>query len=168
MKKQPRRRDRLTIVRRNLPEGTAWEFRQPRCGRERLDDISEVEAMIAAGEVEIAREELIWLLSECPDFLEAHVQLGLLALAGEDLKLARGHFGRAVELCTRVLDAAGSPTPVPYRLSGNRAFHEAAKGLVHCLVAAGRRQAASRVCRQLTAADRADPLGLAKMLEQRP
>ena len=61
--------------------------------------------MIAAGETEIARDELVWLLSECPDFLEAHVHLGLIALEEGDPKLARGHFGRAYELCLRALDA---------------------------------------------------------------
>ena len=54
--------------------------------------------MVEAGETEIARDELVWLLSECPDFLEAHVHLGLIALEEEDAKLARGHFGRAYEL----------------------------------------------------------------------
>lgn len=163
MTPKPRRRDRLKVVCRDLPDGSYWEFQQPRCGRERLDDISEVEAMIAGGETEIAHEELVWLLSECPDFLEAHVQLGLLALEADDPKLARGHFGRAVELCTRALEAAGSPSPVPYRLPGNRAFHEAAKGLVHCLLDLGRRGMAARLCRQFVSLDPTDPLGLGKL-----
>ena len=95
------RRDELTVIRRDLPDGPVWEFVQPRCGRQRLDDIAEVEAMIEAGEAEIAAEELVWLLTECPDFLEAHLHLGLLALEADDPRLARGHFGRAIELCTR-------------------------------------------------------------------
>jgi DNA-binding transcriptional LysR family regulator len=63
--------------------------------------------MIEAGETEVARDELVWLLSECPDFLDAHLHLGLIALEEEDPKLARGHFGRAYELCIRALEAAG-------------------------------------------------------------
>ena len=91
--------------------------------------------MVEAGETEIARDELVWLLSECPDFLEAHVQLGLIALEEDDAKLARGHFGRAYELAFRALDAAGGPRPLPYELAGNKPFFEAAKGLVHSLMA---------------------------------
>lgn len=157
---KPRRRDSLRLIRHDLPDGPCWEIQQPRCGRERLDDISEVETMIAEGEAEIAHEELVWLLSECPDFLEAHVQLGLLALEADDPRLARGHFGRAVELCTRALAAAGSSGPLPYRLAGNRPFHEAAKGLVHCLLDLGRRGMAAQVCQQVVGLDPTDPLGL--------
>ena len=120
--------------------------------------------MLAAGEGEIARDELIWLLSECPDFLEAHVSLGLIALEEGDAKLARGHFGRAYELCLKALDAAGSPRPLPHALAGNRPFFEAAKGLVHCLVATGRRQMASDTCRRLAELDPTDPLGIQTLL----
>lgn len=120
--------------------------------------------MMAGGETEIAHEELVWLLSECPDFLEAHVQLGLLALEADDRKLARGHFGRAVELCTRALAAAGNPGQLPYRLAGNRPFHEAAKGLVHCLLDLGRRGMAAQVCQQAVGLDPTDPLGLRRLL----
>lgn len=119
--------------------------------------------MIEAGETEIAHDELVWLLSECPDFLEAHVQLGLIALEDDDPRLARGHFGRAYELVIRVLDAAGSPWPLPYDLAGNRPFFQAAKGLVHALMELGRRQAAAEVCQRLEALDAADPLGIQRI-----
>ncbi|MFM7243953.1 MAG: hypothetical protein ACKO40_07220, partial [Planctomycetaceae bacterium] len=69
-------KEKLAVARRDTPAGPAWEFVHPRCSRTRKDDIEEVEAMVEAGETEIAHEELVWLLSECPDFLEAHVQLG--------------------------------------------------------------------------------------------
>jgi len=101
--------DRITLARREASDGAAWEIVQPRCARNRRDDIAEVEAMIEAAETEIARDELVWLLSECPDFLEAHVHLGLIALEEGDPKLARGHFGRAYELCLRAIEAAGGP-----------------------------------------------------------
>ena len=124
--------------------------------------------MLAAGEGEIARDELIWLLSECPDFLEAHVSLGLIALEEGDAKLARGHFGRAYELCIRALDAAGSPRPLPQSLAGNRPFFEAAKGLVHCLIETGRRPMAADTCRRLAELDPSDPLGIQKLLHRAP
>ena len=123
--------------------------------------------MLAAGESEIARDELVWLLSECPDFLEAHVHLGLLALEDDDPKLARGHFGRAWELCLRVLEAAGEVRPVPCALAGNRPFHEAAKGLVHCLVETGRQPLAKNVCARILPLDPADPLGIQRLVQPR-
>jgi hypothetical protein len=156
--------DRITVVRRESPAGVRWEFVQPRCARRRRDDIEEVEAMVAAGEAEIARDELVWLLSECPDFLEAHVHLGLIALEDGDPKLARGHFGRAYELCLRALEAAGGPKPVPYELAGNRPFFEAAKGLVHCLLETGRQPLACDVCRKLAPLDPTDPLAIQRLV----
>lgn len=160
----PESGDRITVIRRDASGGMAWEVVQPRCARKRRDDIEEVDAMIAAGEVEIAREELIWLLSECPDFLEAHVHLGLVALEEGDAKLARGHFGRAYELCLRAIEAAGNPKLLPHELPGNRPFFEAAKGLVHCLLETGRRGMAADICRRIAPLDPVDPLGIQKLL----
>jgi hypothetical protein len=153
----------ITAVRRDAAAGVAWEIVQPRCSRRRREDIEEVEAMVEAGEIEIARDELVWLLGECPDFLEAHVQLGLIALEEDDPKLGRGHFGRAYELCLRAIDAAGGPRPFPYSLPGNKPFHQAAKGLVHCLLETGRRRTATEVCQRMLPLDPADPLGLARL-----
>jgi hypothetical protein len=172
---QPRRRrdsaargrESIAVVRREAPGGATWEIVQPRCARKRRDDIAEVEAMVEAGETEIAHDELVWLLSECPDFLEAHVQLGLIALEGDDPKLARGHFGRAYELCLKAVEAAGNPRPLPYALAGNKPLHEAAKGLVHCLLETGRRSLAQDVCRRLGPLDPTDPLGIARLLERK-
>ncbi len=120
--------------------------------------------MLEAGETEVARDELVWLLSECPDFLDAHVRLGLMALEDGDPKLARGHFGRAYELCLRTLEAAGSPRPLPHELDGNKPFFEAAKGLVHCLLQTGRRPLAGGVCARIAALDPADPLGIQRLV----
>lgn len=119
--------------------------------------------MIDDGEVDVARDELVWLLTDCPDFLEAHVQLGLIALGDDDPRLARGHFGRAYELGLRALDAAGAPGPCPYALDGNKPFFEAAKGLAHCLVDMGRRQLAGDVWRRIAPLDPGDPLGIRRI-----
>jgi len=162
----PRGRETITVVRRETADGAAWEIVQPRCARKRREDIEEVEAMVEAGETEIARDELVWLLSECPDFLEAHVHLGLIALEEDDPKLARGHFGRAYELCLRAIEAAGNPRPLPYALAGNKPLHEAAKGLVHCLLETGKRSLAADVCRRLGPFDPTDPLGIARLLDR--
>jgi hypothetical protein len=157
--------EKLAIARRDLAGGAAWELVHPRCSRKRKEDIEEVEAMVEAGETEIAHDELVWLLSECPNFLEAHVQLGLIALEDDDAKLARGHFGRAYELVIRALEAAGSPQPLPYELAGNKPFFQAAKGLVHSLMELGRKQAARDVCLRLAALDPSDPLGIQRIAQ---
>ena len=155
--------EKLTVVRRDSPAGAAWELVHPRCARRRREDIEQVEAMVEEGETEVARDELVWLLSECPDFLDAHVHLGLIALEEDDPKLARGHFGRAYELCLRALEAAGDPRPLPYELPGNRPFYEAAKGLVHALVSTGRGRVAADVCRRIAPLDPADPLAIQRL-----
>lgn len=159
-------KEKLAVARRETPTGVAWELVHPRCCRKRKDDIEEVEAMVEAGETEIAHDELVWLLSECPDFLEAHVQLGLIALEDDDAKLARGHFGRAYELALRAIDAAGSLQSLPYALDGNKPFFQAAKGLVHCLVELGRPQAAKEVCQRISPLDPSDPLGIQRIAQR--
>ena len=159
--------EKLRLEQRDLPAGPAWELVHPRCARRRRADLEEVEAMVEAGETEVAREELVWLLSECPDYLDAHVHLGLIALEEDDPKLARGHFGRAYELSLKALEAAGNPRPLPYALDGNRPFYEAAKGLVHCLLDTGRRTLAADVCRRIAPLDPADPLSIQRLAEHR-
>jgi len=160
-------KEKLRVDRRESPLGAAWELVHPRCARRRQADIEEVEAMVEAGETEVARDELVWLLSECPDFLDAHVHLGLIALEEEDPKLARGHFGRAYEICLRTLESAGNPQPLPYELVGNRPFYEAVKGLVHCLLDMGRPKMAKDVCRRIAPLDPSDPLGIQRLSEHR-
>lgn len=124
--------------------------------------------MLEAGELEIARDELVWLLSECPDFLDAHVQLGVIALEEGDAKLARGHFGRAYELVLRAIEAAGARGPLPYALPGNRVFYEAAKGLAHALMSMGRKGMAADVGRRATQLDPADTLGIRGVIAKPP
>lgn len=167
-RKRRRTPDGLRLARRDLPTGVAYELVHPRCARRRREDLEEVEAMLDAGEEEIAREELVWLLSECPDFLDAHVHLGLIALGEGDLRLARGHFGRGCELVFRALDAAGEARPLPHALPGNRPFFEAAKGLVHCLVRGGRKTLARDTVTRVVALDPADPLAIARLLDEPP
>ena len=149
-------------LRRADPDG--WELVPPRCTAEREDDLAEAREMIAAGETDVARDELRWLLEECHDFLDAHRLLGELALADEDLPLSRGHFGYAVRIGQRAIERAGNPRPVPYRLPANQAFHESGKGLVWCLLKLGKRDLAVETFELLTSCDPADPLGLRKLL----
>ena len=144
--------------------GEAWELVHPRCAKERSDDLEEVQAMLDAGEVDIAIDELRWLLSGCSDFMQAHVLLGTLALSEDrDLRLARGHFGIAYQLGLKALRGAGLPSPVPYRLPPNKPLFEAGKGLAFCLKELGKPAMAREVLEQLLRLDPSDPLALAAM-----
>ncbi len=117
--------------------------------------------MIAAGENEIARDELRWLLSECHDFLAAHKLLGDLALAENDVRLARGHFGYAYQIGLKAIDQAGAKF-LPFAQAANQPFFEAGKGLAQCLFKLGKRGLARDVVRRLLEFDPSDPLGIGK------
>ena len=142
----------------------AWEFVHPRCALDRADDLEEVRKMIEAEEVEIATDELRWLLGGCSDFIDAHKALGELALLENDIPLARGHFGYAYQIGKKTLDSARCQGPLPYRLEANTAFHEAGKGLAHCLKQLGKRRMFTDVVELLLMCDPSDPLGVRGML----
>lgn len=138
----------------------------PRCVRERAEDLEEVRAMIQAGELEIALDELRWLLDGCSDYLEAHQLLGELAVElDNNLPLARGHFGVAYQLGEKALRRAGNPRPLPYREPANQAFFECGRQLAACLAEAGERENAESVLRFLLDCDASDPLGVAAMID---
>lgn len=144
--------------------GEGWELLHPRCARDRAEDLEEVQAMLAAGEIEIAKDEVLWLLDACHDFLEAHKLLGELAYAEGDIQLARGHFGYAFQIGQRAIAAAGNPRPVPYKLAENQPFHEAGKALVLCLLQLQKRELAAQAVAEMLSYDPSDPLGLRQLL----
>ena len=148
---------------RQRPDGT-WELQHPRCAVEREDDVREVEAMVATGEDEIARDELRWLLEGCSDNIAAHEVLGELAMQAEDVALARGHFGYAYQIGMKALRRAGSPAPVSFEHAANQAFFSAGKGLVYCLLKLDKRKMAAEVVEFLVHCDPRDPLNLRGML----
>ena len=143
---------------------TAWELVHPRCALERADDMKEVAAMLDAGETEVARDEIRWLLEGCSDFLQAHLALGEMALAEGDVNLARGHFGTAYQIGVKALRRVGLDRPLPYRRTANRPFFEAGKGLVYCLVQLDRQRIAREVVEQLLRCDPTDPLGVRALI----
>ena len=120
--------------------------------------------MITGGEFEIAIDELRWLLNGCSDFIDAHRQLGELALLDQDWQLARGHFGYAHQIGVKAWERAGKPTPVPYALPGNQAFFEASKGLAQSLKQLTKLDLLSDVVAILLTLDPADPLGVRGLL----
>jgi hypothetical protein len=139
----------------------------PRCTRDRAEDLEEVEMMIDAGELDIAKDELRWLLSGCAEFIAAHRLLGELSLAADnDVPLARGHFGAGYQLGLQAVRRAKSPTPLLYSQPANRAFFEAGRGLAWCLEELGKGQMAEEVVETLVRLDPSDPLGLRAMLDQ--
>ena len=157
----------MTTIRvRRAADGDGWELLHPKCSVERTDDLQEVQAMFEAGEFNVARDELRWLLGGCSDFIDAHRLLGEIALVDGDLSLARGHFGNAYQLATQAIDRGGaSPRRFPYRLEPNRSFLESAKRLTHCLKQLGREELAREIVERALRCDPSDPLGLRGMNE---
>jgi hypothetical protein len=144
----------------------AWEFVHPRCATARREDIEEVRIMIAAGETDVARDELRWLLDECHDFIEAHALLGDLAFAENDFKLARGHYGYAYQLGLRAIEQTKDVARVSGDNPANKPFFHGGQGLVRSLAKMGKRGLAQDVAKRLLQLDPADPLGLRSMLNR--
>ncbi|MSR56299.1 MAG: tetratricopeptide repeat protein [Planctomycetaceae bacterium] len=103
---------------------------------DRQEDIDEVKVMIAAGELDIARDELLYLVSDCRGFLEAHNLLGELALEEHNVSLAQGHFGFAYEIGVDSLPP-GFRGRLPANKEYNGAFFLAGRGVARCLIARG-------------------------------
>ena len=99
---------------------------------------------INRGELDVAEDELRWLLEDCPDFMEAHMLLGYVAEKWKKFGLARAHYGYAYELGLKALPPKVIGR-IDYRRSTNRPWYRAAAGLIRCLVKLGDRATASEV-----------------------
>ncbi len=155
-----------SVTWRRTPGGQTCELVHPPCAREREDDLQEVEQMLAAGEVDVAMDELRWLLEECPDLIAAHKLLGEIALSAGDLKLARAHLGYAYTIGDKALPQHGPPAPLSYQAPANQPFLEAAKGLAWSLHALGKQADAKKIAKRLLSLDPNDPLAVQDMLRQ--
>jgi tetratricopeptide (TPR) repeat protein len=164
--RKPARRAANRLSVRRLPGHQAFELVHPPCVAERAEDMEEVQAMLQAGEIDVAVDELRWLLDGCPALLEAHQLLGEIALAEGDLALARGHFGCAYQQALEAIPKSGLPGPLPYACHANRAFFQAGKGLAWCLHRLGESRLAAEVVDQLLALDPGDPLGVTHLLSK--
>lgn len=160
MSNPPKPKRSATRVLVEQREEAAWELLHPRCAVRRRDDLEEVEKMIAAEEYDIARDELLWLLEECRDCLDAHKLLGDLALTEKDFRLARGHYGYVYQIVQRVLAQVPGANSLPYRLPANQVFYQAGRGLILCLEKLGKRGQMREVIDRLLALDPRDPLNL--------
>jgi len=168
-KRKPSRRkhaDSDSLGVRRSSDGRGWVFVHPRAARERAEDLEEVREMVEAGEVDVAIDELRWLVEGCSEFVEAHALLGELALARGDFALARGHFGFAVQLGLKALQRAKVNGPLVYSQPANRAFYEAGRGLVTSLVKLGMTQKAVDLVQNLVRLDPSDPLRLRGLVDE--
>jgi hypothetical protein len=128
--------------------------------------VEEAREMVRAGELEIAIDELRWLLDGCSDNLEIHQLLGELALElDKDVPLARAHFGIGYEVGEKALRRSGDPRPLLYREPANQAFFECGRQLAECLVHMSKQEMAESVLRCLLSCDPNDPLRLAAKLD---
>jgi tetratricopeptide (TPR) repeat protein len=144
----------------------AWELVYPPSVLRRREDMEEVRAMLDAGEIDVAVDELRWLLSGCRELLDAHKLLGEVALADGDLSLARAHFGYAYQMGEEALrQASGFTGPLPYAREANQPFLEAGKGLAYCLEQQGDRAAALQVARRLLELDPSDSVKVGEWME---
>jgi hypothetical protein len=129
--------------------------------------LEEVREMVEAGELVVAIDELRWLVGGCSEFIEAHALLGELALAAdEDVALARGHFGVAVQLGLKALQRAKVAGPLPYGQTANRSFFEAARGLIWCLGTLKIFDKAQDAVATVVKLDPSDPLEVRKLLDE--
>ena len=149
---------------RKRPDGRL-EFVHPRCATEREVDVREARAMVAEAEIEVARDELRWLLQGCSDNLAIHVLLGEMAASESDHALARGHFGYGYQIGQKALRRASACGELPAELPANQTFFTAGKGLVFSLVQLGKRELAEEVVQSLLRCDPRDPMGLKAILK---
>src|SRR4051812_5994609 len=121
--------------------------------------------MIEAGEMDVALDELRWLLSDCSEFIGAHVLLGEVARAGGDFPLARAHYGAGYQLGLQALRRANMPRPLLYSQLANQSFFEAGQGLIWTLEKIGKPKMAEEIVAPLTKIDSTAPLHLRAMLD---
>ncbi|MEX2092846.1 MAG: hypothetical protein WD971_09225 [Pirellulales bacterium] len=168
-KRKPTRRkssDSDSLGVRRSSDGRGWVFVHPSGARERAEDLEEVREMIAAGETDVAIDELRWLVEGCSESIEAHALLGELALAEGDFALARGHFGFAVQLGLKALQREKVTGPLAYSQPANRAFFEAGRGLATSLAQLGMTAKAVDLVQDMVRLDPSDPLKLRQLVDE--
>lgn len=133
-----------------------YAFFAPNAALERVEDIDEVHNMIAGDEGEIARDELLYLVSDCRQFLEAHNLLAELAVEEGDLKVARGHFAFAYELGLELLPE-NFRGRLPATKEYNPEFFRAGRGAARCLIALGSRAEGLEILKRLAELDPQEP-----------
>jgi hypothetical protein len=150
---------------RRTADGRSWVFVHPRCARDQVEDLEEVRLMIDSGELDVAIDELRWLLADCAENIGSHVLLGELAAEMGDFPLARGHYGAGYQLGLQALRRAKMPKPMLYAQPANQTFFEAGRGLIGSLEKLGKSTMANEVVATLVELDASDPLQLRAMVD---
>jgi hypothetical protein len=130
-------------------------LQEPHCALDRAEDLDEVHNMLAEGESDIARDELLFLVSDCRAFFDAHNLLGRLAAEEGNLPVARGHYGFVYESVLQGLPH-GFRGRLPATAGYNRAFFEGGHGLARVLVALEEFTEAGQVLKRLESFDPED------------
>ncbi|MCA9093930.1 MAG: tetratricopeptide repeat protein [Planctomycetaceae bacterium] len=145
-----------------------FAFEAPPCAIDRDLDLEEVHNMIAGAELEIARDELLYLVADCRGFLEAYCILAELALEEGDIPLAKGHYGFAYENGIEALPK-GFKGKLPAAEGYNSHFYKAGRGLARCLIAKNELEKGREVLEQLRKFDPTEPetTDLLKQLDER-
>ena len=131
-----------------------------------MADLEEVQQMVEAGELEIAMDELRWILSGCSEMLEPHVLLGQIAIELEnDIPLARGHFGFAFQLGEKTLEREACPGPLPGDSPRNAPWYEAARGIAWCFEKQGQPERANQIAETACRFDPSDPAEIRLMID---
>ncbi len=149
---RPKRPAPRGLLRLKRLDANRFALQAPVCALERAEDLEEVHEMIAEDELEIARDELLYLVADCRAFLAAHNLLGELALREEDVSLARGHYGFAYEVGLDSLPP-GFRGILPTQRDYNGEFFLAGRGLARCLIARGQRSEGRLVLQNLQKLD---------------
>ena len=153
-------------VRRVGGRKTIFELVYPASVRQRKADMDEIREMLQAGEIDVAVDELRWLLGGCRELLEAHKLLGEIAANENDLPLAKEHLAGAYQLGRAAVGKKKLAGTLPYSRPANRAFLEAGKGLAACLIAMDQTRDAAEVVEELLVLDPADPLDARKLITE--
>ena len=149
---RPKRPAARGLLRLRRLDANRFALQVPVCALERAEDLEEVHEMIAQDELDIARDELLYLVADCRAFLSAHNLLGELALRDEDIPLARGHYGFAYEVGLDSLPPGFRGT-LPTQRDYNGEFFLAGRGLARCLIARGQRAEGRAVLQNLQKLD---------------
>jgi hypothetical protein len=166
-KRKPKRRqpsraiDQITL--RRVGPGNEHELVFPRSVEQRAADMEEVRKMLAVDEIDVAEDELRWLVGGCDALLEGHKLLGRIAAGDENWEIARAHYAYAYELGLDAVKKVTSPVALPYSRPANHDLHEAARGLIESLLELDERALARQVKTQMLAWDPSDPLGVKEM-----
>jgi len=150
---------------RRMGKPNCYEFDLPRSVMDRKDDMDDVRGMVKHDEIDVAIDELRWLLSDCPQLMEAHALLGILASefddpTPDDVELALAHLECALDIGRTALNFRRLQAPLLCDRPTNRPFFQAGLTMIRLLRSQGKKDAADRLLQELIRLDPKLPLPL--------